>query len=113
MKKIEAIVRKDKIEGIIKALKEVEVQEIMMTKVIGYGKQNGHIKLLEGENETIIFSQKINLEIFVMDNQVEQVINILIQEARTGSVGDGKITVYPLTDMYSYNGKTHFAVNYA
>lgn len=98
MKKIEAIIRPFRIDDVREALGEVGVKGMTLTEVKGYGRQKGHTELYRGSEYQIDFLPKIKLEVVVSDKMVDKVVDTIINAAKTGQVGDGKIFVYPVDD---------------
>lgn len=99
MKKIEAIIRPFRIDDVREALAEIGVKGMTLTEVKGYGRQKGHTELYRGSEYQIDFLPKIKLEVIVADNIADKVIDTIMNAARTGQVGDGKIFVYPVDDV--------------
>ena len=99
MKLITAIIRSFKLDEVRQALTEVGVSGITVTEVKGFGRQKGHTELYRGAEYVVDFLPKIKIEVAVPDAQVETVIEALVQAARTGKVGDGKIFVSPLDQV--------------
>ena len=97
MKKIEAIIRIEKFEDVKEALKQTTAYP-GMTKILveGHGKQKGLKQQFRGTTFEVEFPQKMKLEIVAADNDVDELIKIIVTNARTGEVGDGKIFVYPV-----------------
>jgi nitrogen regulatory protein P-II 1 len=95
MTKIEAIVRKSSMEEIREALVKIEVHEIMISKVLGRGQQKGHTQLVDEEQMSVKFLPKVKIEVVAEDDKVDEIVDVLTQEARTGRIGDGKIFLYP------------------
>ncbi len=93
MKKIEAIIKPFKLEDVKDALSEIGITGITVTEVKGYGRQKGHSELYRGAEYIVDFLPKIKMEIIVSAEQVEQVSSTIIEAARTGKIGDGKIFV--------------------
>jgi len=75
------------------ALAEIGVQGITVTEVKGFGRQKGHTELYRGAEYTVEFVPKLQLEIATRADMVEQIIETLLQSARTGQIGDGKIFI--------------------
>lgn len=99
MKKVEAIIKPFKLEEVKKALSEIGVFGMTITEVKGFGRQKGHKEQYRGAEYTIEFVPKIKLEIAVADPDEEKVVATLMAAAKTGSIGDGKIFVTPLTEV--------------
>lgn len=93
MKKIEAIVRPEKVEAVRKALEKSGYPGITITEVEGHGKQKGVIQQWRGEKYRIELLPKTKIEIVVTDKDVDRILESILQVARTGSVGDGKVFV--------------------
>jgi nitrogen regulatory protein P-II 1 len=93
MKKIEAIIKPFKLDEVREALSEVGVTGMTVTEVKGFGRQKGHTELYRGAEYVVDFLPKIKLELVVADGQVEGAIDAIINAARTGKIGDGKIFV--------------------
>ena len=93
MKKIEAIIRPEKVEAVRKALEKSGYPGITITEVEGHGKQKGMVQQWRGEKYRIELLPKSKIEIVVTDKDVDRLLESILQVARTGSVGDGKIFV--------------------
>ena len=96
MKKIEAIIRHFKLEDVKNALNEHGVQGMTVTEVRGFGRQKGHTEMYRGTEYTVDLVPKIKLEVIVSEEASQGVIDTIVQAARTGQVGDGKIFVHDL-----------------
>lgn len=99
MKKIEAIIRPFRIDDVREALSEIGVKGMTLTEVKGYGRQKGHTELYRGSEYQIDFLPKIKVEVIVTDSLADKVIDTIMNAAKTGQVGDGKIFVYPVEDV--------------
>lgn len=93
MKKIEAIIKPFKLEEVKSALGEVGVEGMTVSEVKGFGRQKGHTEIYRGAEYTVDFLPKIKIEIVLADNLVDQAVNVIIQSAKTGKIGDGKVFV--------------------
>ena len=93
MKKIEAIVRHFKLEDVKSAITEAGVQGMTVTEVRGFGRQKGHKETYRGAEYIVDFMPKVKIEVVVADDVEAQVIEAIVNAARTGQVGDGKIFV--------------------
>ena len=98
MKKIEAVIKPFKLDDVKDALHEVGVSGITVTEVKGFGRQKGHTELYRGAEYVIDFLPKVKVEVVVEDVLVENVIEAIMQAARTGRIGDGKIFVMPIDE---------------
>ena len=96
MKLITAIIKPFKLDDVREALAEVGVQGMTVSETRGFGRQKGHTELYRGAEYVVDFLPKIKLEIAVPDDQVERVIEVLAETARSGRIGDGKIFVTAL-----------------
>ena len=96
MKKIEAIIKPFKLDEVKEALQEVGLQGITVTEVKGFGRQKGHTELYRGAEYVVDFLPKVKIEIIVPANMVDKVVEAIINAARTGRIGDGKIWVTPV-----------------
>ncbi len=93
MKKIEAVIKPFKLEDVKDALAEIGITGMTVSEVKGYGRQKGHSELYRGAEYVVDFLPKIKMEMVVDDDSVEQVTNTIVEAARTGKIGDGKIFV--------------------
>ena len=99
MKKIEVIIKPFKLEDVKDALVEVGITGMSVYDVKGYGRQQGHSELYRGAEYVVDFLPKIKIDIVVKDEMVETVINAIVNSARTGKIGDGKIFVSSLDEV--------------
>lgn len=93
MKRIEAVIKPFKLEDVKDALAEIGITGMTVSEVKGYGRQKGHSELYRGAEYVVDFLPKIKMEMVVSDESVEQVTNTIVEAARTGKIGDGKIFV--------------------
>ena len=93
MKKIEAIIKPFKLDDVKKALNDLGVQGMTVTEVKGFGRQKGHLEFYRGAEYDINFVPKLKIEIVIPDQLVEQAISLILDKAKTGEIGDGKIFV--------------------
>jgi len=93
MKKIEAIVRPHKLDEVHNALLEAGFYGLTVTEVRGYGRQKGHKEIYRGSEYHIEFVPKLKIELVCEEEKSEKAISIILQVAKTGEVGDGKIFV--------------------
>lgn len=96
MKLISAIIKPFKLDEVREGLSEIGVQGITATEVKGFGRQKGHTELYRGAEYVVDFLPKVKIEIATTDEMVDQVIDVIMQSANTGRIGDGKIFVTPL-----------------
>ncbi len=95
MKKIEAIIKPFKLDDVKEALNQVGVQGMTISEVKGYGRQRGHKEVYRGAEYVVDFIPKIKIEIVVETDLVDKTVETIIQSAKTGKIGDGKIFVLP------------------
>jgi len=100
MKKIESIIRPEKLDDVKKALSLVGVKGMTVTEVEGIGKQPAEALVYRGQPFTVDLLPKVKVEVVVTDEMKEQVIAEIIKTARTGEVGDGKIFVSTINEVY-------------
>ena len=98
MKKIEAIIRPHKLEDVRKALGD-RISGMSVTEIKGFGRQRGHSEVYRGNEYKVDFVPKIRIDIVCKDGDVEALIQILLDGAHTGKVGDGKIFVYEVDQV--------------
>ena len=99
MKLVTAIIKPFKLDDVRQALTEIGAQGITVSEVKGFGRQRGHTELYRGAEYVVDFLPKMKLEIAVDDGRVEQVVETIMNTARTGKIGDGKIFVTDLEQV--------------
>jgi len=99
MKKVEAIIKPFKLDEVKSALNAIGIKGMTVTEVKGFGRQKGHVEVYRGTEYEVNFLPKIKLEIVVPDSIIDKVISTIIENARTGNIGDGKIFIYSLEDV--------------
>ena len=100
MKLITAVVKPFRLDDVRNALAEVGVQGMTVTEVKGFGRQRGHTELYRGAEYVVDFLPKVKVEVAVADELAERAIEAIIEAAKTGKVGDGKIFVSTLDEVY-------------
>ena len=98
MKKIEAIIKPFKLDEVKDALNEIGLQGITVTEAKGFGRQKGHTELYRGAEYVVDFLPKVKIELVLEDEQVERAIEAILNAAKTGRIGDGKIFVTPVEE---------------
>ena len=93
MKKIEAIIKPFKLDEVREALSEIGVTGLTVTEVKGFGRQKGHTELYRGAEYVVDFLPKVKLEIVVAEGLLDRAMEAIVNAARTGKIGDGKIFV--------------------
>jgi nitrogen regulatory protein P-II 1 len=101
MKKIEAIIRPERLTETIKGLKSIGITGFTVSQVVGRGKQKDTKGTYRGKNYQVTLHPKVKLEIVLSDYLVESTIQIVVKAAQTGEEGDGKIYVYPILEAYN------------
>jgi nitrogen regulatory protein P-II 2 len=100
MKFVTAIIKPFKLDEVREALSAIGVQGITVTEVKGFGRQKGHTELYRGAEYVVDFLPKVKLEAAIDDNMLDQVIETIEKAASTGKIGDGKIFVFDLEQVY-------------
>jgi nitrogen regulatory protein P-II 1 len=96
MKKIEAIIKPFKLDEVKEALQEVGIQGLSVIEAKGFGRQKGHTELYRGAEYVVDFLPKVKIEVVLADEQVDAAVEAIINAAKTGKIGDGKIFVMPV-----------------
>jgi nitrogen regulatory protein P-II 1 len=96
MKKIEAITKPFKLDEVKEALQEVGIQGLSVIEAKGFGRQKGHTELYRGAEYVVDFLPKVKIEVVLADEQVDAAVEAIINAAKTGKIGDGKIFVLPV-----------------
>lgn len=96
MKKIEAIVKPFKLDDVKEALNDLGLQGMTISEVKGYGRQKGHTEIYRGAEYVVDFIPKVKIEVVVPADQVDGVVEVIRNAAKTGKIGDGKIFVLPI-----------------
>lgn len=99
MKMVTAIVKPFRLDDVRNALAEVGVQGMTVTEVKGFGRQRGHTELYRGAEYVVDFLPKAKIEVAVNDDILERVVETIIDSAKTGKVGDGKIFITELNEV--------------
>ena len=100
MKLIKAIVRPNKVDDIKDALDKLHVSGMTVTEVRGHGRQKGHTAVYRGKEYNVNLLPKMEVEVVVEDNIADEAIKAIIQAARTGEIGDGRVFVIPVEQNY-------------
>jgi nitrogen regulatory protein P-II 1 len=98
VKKIEAVIRPEKLEEVKDALNRYGIHGMTVTQVVGCGLQKGRIGVYRGHEYSINLLPKVKIEIVVRDSRVDGVVEVITGAARTGAIGDGKIFILPVED---------------
>lgn len=100
MKLVVAIVRSDKLNEVLEALFRAEVRGLTIGRIEGHGGETEHVETYRGTTVRMELSEKVRIEIGVSDHFVEPTVRAILNSARTGEVGDGKIFVLPVEKVY-------------
>ena len=98
MKKIEAIIKPFKMEDVKEALSQIGVEGMTVSEVKGFGRQKGHTEIYRGSEYTVDFLPKVKFEVVVTDERVQTAVDTIVQSAKTGKIGDGKVFVSAIED---------------
>lgn len=98
MKKIEAIVRPESLDSVRRALELIDCAGLMISEIEGHGKQKGVVQQWRGEKYKVELLPKVKIEAIVKDAEVDKIVNTIMEYARTGEIGDGKIFISPVED---------------
>ncbi|HEY7181096.1 MAG TPA: P-II family nitrogen regulator [Blastocatellia bacterium] len=109
MKKIEAIIRPHLLESVKDALQTLGVQGMTISEVKGFGRQKGHTEVYRGSEYKVEFVPKLKIEVILDDEIVESAVDSIIEAARTGKFGDGKIFVFPVEEAIRIRTGEHGA----
>ncbi|MFA9460616.1 P-II family nitrogen regulator [Thiohalorhabdus methylotrophus] len=96
MKKIEAIIKPFKLDDVREALSEMGIAGLTVTEVKGFGRQKGHTELYRGAEYVVDFLPKVKIEVVLSEDMVDRAIEAIMESARSGKIGDGKIFVTPV-----------------
>ena len=101
MRLIKAIIRPNKLEEVKDALTKLSVAGMTVTEVRGHGRQKGHKAVYRGTEYSVTLLPKIMIELVIHDDMVDDVIKTVIETARTGEIGDGRVFVLPIEQGYN------------
>src|SRR5665809_130438 len=99
MKVVVAVVKPFKLDEVKDALADVGITGMTVTEVRGHGRQKGHTEVYRGAEYTVDFVPKTRIEVVVADDHAEQVVKAIVEAARTGSIGDGKVWISPVDQV--------------
>ncbi len=101
MKLIMAIVRPSKVEEVKDALGKLNISGMTISEVRGHGRQKGHTAIYRGKEYSVTLLPKMKMEIVLQDDLVEETIETIMETARTGEIGDGRVFVLPVESQYN------------
>jgi nitrogen regulatory protein PII len=96
MKLVTAIIKPYQLEAVTDALHDIDIAGITITEVKGHGRQRGHTEVYRGGEYKVDYVPKVELQIIANDPETEKIANTIIETARTGKIGDGKVWIQPL-----------------
>tara|TARA_R110002096_G_scaffold350395_2_gene543471 strand:- start:44410 stop:44748 length:339 start_codon:yes stop_codon:yes gene_type:complete len=99
MKKVEAIIKPFKLDEVKEGLSEIGIHGMTVTEIKGFGRTGGKKEVYRGSAYVVDFVPKVRIEIIVAEGDVRQVVNTIMEAARTGRIGDGKIFVTPVDEV--------------
>ena len=99
MKKIEAIIKPFKLDDVREALTELGITGMTVSEVKGFGRQRGHTEVYRGAEYAVDFLPKVKIEVVLPDEQIERTVEVIIEAARSGKIGDCKIFVLPVEEV--------------
>jgi nitrogen regulatory protein PII len=100
MKLLKSIVRPNKVDEVKDALTKIGISGMTVTEVRGHGKQKGHTAIYRGKEYNVSLLPKMQIEVVVADSIADDAIKAIIQSARTGEIGDGRVFVLPVGETY-------------
>jgi nitrogen regulatory protein PII len=107
MKLITAIIKPFKLEAVKEALTAIGVEGMTVTEVKGFGRQKGHTEVYRGSEYTVDFLPKVKLEVVVSDDINDKVVTAIVNAAKTGKIGDGKVFISPVEDVIRIRTDEH------
>jgi nitrogen regulatory protein P-II 1 len=99
MKKLEVVIRVEKLKDVVEALEILGCPGMMITHIEGHGRQKGIVEQFRGREYKVNFLPKVKIEIIVKDSEVDKIVKAIAKTARTGEIGDGKIFVSAIEDV--------------
>ena len=100
MKLIKAIVRPNKVDDVREALEKLNISGMTVSEVRGHGKQKGHTAIYRGKEYNVTLLPKMEVEVVVDDGAVDDAVKAIIQTARTGEIGDGRVFILPVEQSF-------------
>ena len=100
MQLIKAIIRPNKVDDVKDALQKLNVSGMTVTEVRGHGKQKGHTAMYRGQEYQVTLLPKMEIEVVVPDDILDEAVRAIIAAARTGEIGDGRVFVTPVLQSY-------------
>ncbi len=101
MKLVKTIIRPNKVEDVKDALEKLHISGMTVTEIRGHGRQKGHTSIYRGAEYSVTLLPKIMIDIVIPDELVDDAIKTIIEAARTGEIGDGRVFVSPIDEGYN------------
>jgi len=101
MKLIKAIVRPNRVDDVREALEKMNIPGMTVTEVRGHGRQKGHTAVYRGKEYNVTLLPKIEIEVVAQDNLADDVVRAIVNAAKTGEIGDGRVFVLPVEQSYN------------
>ena len=99
MKKIEAVIKPFKLDDVREALTEIGITGMTVSEVKGFGRQKGHTEVYRDAEYAVDFLPKVKIELVLADDLVERAVETIVETARSGKIGDGKIFILPVEEV--------------
>ena len=100
MKQITAVIKPFKLDDVKSALEVLGIQGLTVSEVQGFGRQRGHTEVYRGAEYTVDFVPKVRIDVIVSDGDVDKIVTAIVEAARTGKIGDGKVWIVPVEGAY-------------
>ncbi|MDE3197614.1 MAG: P-II family nitrogen regulator [Acidobacteriota bacterium] len=100
MKKIEAVIQPHKLDAVREALKNAGVDGMTISEVHGHGRQKGHTEIYRGSEYKVDLRPKVRIEIVISDKDLDRLVGVISDSARSGKIGDGKIFVSTIEEVF-------------
>ncbi|SRR6266566_3022010 len=100
MKLVFAVIKPHRLDDVKDALREIGVKGMTSVEAQGFGRQRGHTEIYRGAEYQVDFVPKVQIEVMAEDDQVQGIVDAIMQSARTGKIGDGKVWVVPAEQVY-------------
>jgi len=101
MKLVKSIIRPNKVDEVRDALEKLNISGLTVTDVRGHGRQKGHTAVYRGKEYSVTLLPKVEIEVVVEDDMVDDAIKAIAAAARTGEIGDGRVFVLPVEQGYN------------
>jgi nitrogen regulatory protein PII len=98
LKKLEAIIKPFKLAEVKEAFSDLGIEGMTVTEVKGFGRQKGHTEIYRGSEYSVDFVPKVKIEAVLVEGMVESAILAVLNAAKTGKIGDGKVFIYPIEE---------------